>query len=418
MKKFLCIFVFAALLVGTVGGVGAYALGSGYEAVAKDVTMIKTGLTGQRIGFSDADFKCATCLKDFKSLTVVRLPKADEGTLMLGINRVEEGQSIKRRSLAALTFIPKDNGVREASFGFIIDGQPTKSETNCLLKFIDRVNLAPEIQDSVSASEALSTQSGISLYSRLSATDPEGDELEFIIVAYPKKGALTFVNKEEGRYKYAPEKDFTGYDSFTYVVRDCYGNYSAPVNIEIKVTERMSDTVYRDMTNREEYGAAVAMCALGIMNGKIIGDGSYFCPEETVSRAEFVSYALKAMGIGPDEKTKVSFFDDRDSIPSSLLGYVVKAEKMGIVDGNLEDGALKFRPNESITVYEAAEIIARLTGVKTENIATSFKEVPVFARAAVGAMIDMGVLAPDTDFTLKLSKAQAAEMLYNTIKLL
>ena len=416
MKKIFCIVLTAVLIFSTVGAVGASAIGTGVEIMAKDVTMIKTGLYGQPLRFCDSDFKCALCIKDFKSLTVTRLPSSSDGTLMLGGRRVDEGQAIKRRSLAALVFLPSDPTVKEASFSFKIDGQSVNSETTCLLKFIDKVNGAPAVADSLKVSSYLSTAEGISLFGSVGATDPEGDEIEFIIVSYPKHGSLIFTDKASGRYRYTPTGSFTGYDGFTYVVRDCYGNYSEPANVDIKVSERMSDVVYKDMTDRAEYNAAIALCALGVMNGKVVGDDIYFCPEDSVSRAEFVAMALKAYGFTPSGKLTESFFEDGADIPCSLVGYVVAAEKSGIIDGKLEDGQLFFRPNESISVYEAASVIARIIGARSAAERISDSEIPVWAREAVSVLLEQGILDKDTDLTAKLTKAEAAEIIYTMIK--
>ena len=151
MKKIFCAVLCAVLLFSAVGAVGVCAFGNGAAVVAKDVTMIKTGLSGQKISFSDADFKCALCISDFKYLTVTKLPSSTEGTLSLGGRRVNEGQTIKRRSLAALVFIPASKEVKEASFYFKVEGQSGDFETLCLMKFIDKVNYAPSVPEAVTS---------------------------------------------------------------------------------------------------------------------------------------------------------------------------------------------------------------------------------------------------------------------------
>ena len=252
----------------------------------------------------------------------------------------------------------------------------------------------------------------------MSATDKEGDSIEYMIVAYPKSGTLTVTNGEIGTYKYTPKSSFTGYDSFVYVARDEWGNYSEPCEVSLKVVERMSDIVYRDMTERGEYNAAVAMTAMGVMSGKQLGDDFYFRPDETVSRAEFVAMALKSHGIRPSAATIESYFDDNDDISPSLVGYVATAAGLGVIDGEYEDGRLTFSPDKAITVYEAASIMSRLVGA-TDNEEDTYAEmegVPVWARGGVMAMVTLGVIDSEAeDLSREVSRADAAEYLYRMV---
>ena len=217
-----------------------------------------------------------------------------------------------------------------------------------------------------------------------------------------------------GKYKYEPVDDFVGYDSFCYVVRDEYGNYSKPVEVDIKVVDRLCSAVYVDMEDREEYGAAVAMTAMGIMCGNIVGDDTYFSPDSEVSRAEFVAMAMKSLGIKADSTIKSSYFDDNGDIPTSLVGYVATAQKAGIINGVFDSGKLLFKPNEAITKYEAAKIMSVLMNVSESEEDASYSEesaIPMWARASVSAMTMLGIL-DDGDATEKVTRADAAEYLY------
>lgn len=421
MKKITSILL-AIVLTLTVFGVSASALfSSGAQVMADEVTMVKTGLSGKKLTFSDSDFKSALCIPDFNRLTVETLPSSTEGTLLLAGRRVSEGQSIKRKNVGALVFVPASSEVTESSFTFSIDKASGGAVYTCVMKFIDRINYAPRPDEATGASPTLTTQSTISVYGRISAEDPEGDELEFIIASYPKEGILTLNDNGDGGYKYTPIGSFTGYDSFTYVVRDSYGNYSEPVKVSIKVVERMSSVVFVDMTDKESYNAAVAMNAMGVMSGQTVGDDVYFLPEKTVSRAEFVAMAMKAVGMRPDSSLKASFFDDNDQIPKSLVSYVATAQRAGIIDGDFGKSGLVFRPSDTITGYEAARIMAALMGIEDETEETVFEdinEVPVWARSSVSAMYTLGIFeysevgSPES---INVTRADAAEFLYRMV---
>jgi len=391
--------------------------GLGAKIVATNVNMIKTGLIGQKISFTDGDFKSALALSDFKSITITEIPSSTEGTLLLGGRRVGKGRVIKRQSLGSLMFIPASDSVSECKFKFTVDGYAGGAEIECILKFIDKVNYAPKATgDSVGAGN-VSTQQAISFFGNLTATDPEGDDIEYIIVSYPKNGILTMVDESNGRYQYTPIGNFKGKDKFTYVARDEYGNYSEPTSVTVKVNERMCDTVYRDMEDREEYNAAVAMTAMGIMSGRQVGDDLYFDPDKTVSRAEFVTMAMKCAGIRADSTITSTYFDDDDDISVSLKSYIATAQRTGLIVGDFKDGKLLFSPDEEITRYEAAKILATLLGSDAEGEESVFatdNDIPVWARAGVYAMCSLGIFDSEDNASLsdKITRGDVAEYLY------
>ena len=404
--------------VSMLGITGQAFLGTGYALAAAEVKVIKTGLYGQKLTFSDADFKQAYAITDFNTVTIETLPASTEGTLLLAGRRVKAGQTVKRRNLAAMIFVPASAEVTESSFEYTLRYGGVEQAGVCEMKFIDKVNYAPKTPEAKESSLTLKTQSEISVYGRLEGYDPEGDKLEYIIAAYPKNGALTFTDKDAGTYRYTPSGSFTGYDSFTYVVRDEYGNYSEPVEVGIRIVERMSNEVYADMTDRSEYNAAVAMSALGVMSGKTLGDGKYFMPDETVSRAEFVAMAMKAAGMKADTSLSRTFFDDNTDIPVALVSYIATAQRLGIVDGDYTEAGLVFEPNRGITKNEAAKIIGSILGLKeSEEDSIYFDNATVShsARSSVAAMFTLGIFEGEVESfsgTDIVTRAEAAEYLY------
>lgn len=419
MKKILSLVIVTALSVSILClGVTSASAYWGYSAqvLASDVNMIKTGLVGQKICFSDADFKSALLLDSFDSITVTEIPSSTEGTLLLGGRRVGKGRVIKQKYLGTLVFIPASDSVSQCSFKFTVEGYAGGAEIECIMKFTDRVNYAPKI-DSGSVATSVSTQKSILVYGNMAATDPEGDAIEYIIVSYPQHGSITLVDASQGRYYYTPSGNFKGKDKFKYVARDEYGNYSKPVTVSIKVVDRMCDTEYCDMTDREEYNAAVAMTAMGIMSGRLLGDDLYFQPDETVTRAEFVTMAMKSIGIRADSTLGSTLFDDDGDISPSLKGYIATAQRIGLINGDFKEGKLVFSPNEEITKYEAAKILSTLIGADAEGEESVFatdSDIPVWARSAVTAMYSLGIFDEGSEDSLSSSvtRADVASYLY------
>ena len=410
VKGIVCILVMA-LFIGTGSIVAEADFGIGVQVMAEGCSLVKTGLAGKRLSFSEADFKSALNIADFDSITITSVPSSTDGTLTYGGKRVIAGRVIKRKNIGLLSFIPKSDSVSEAKFTFTVEPSSSGAEIECVMKFVDKVNYAPEAESVTMAN----TQSGIACYGRLSGKDPEGDAIEFMVVRYPKYGELT-LDKDSGRYSYLPGDGYVGKDKFTYVARDAYGNYSAIETVTVKVVERMCDTVFVDMEGREEYNGAVAMAAMGIMNGKIVGDDVYFEADSKITRAEFISMAMKAMGIKADSTITKSFFDDDGDIPKSLKSYVSTAARLGFANGDFIDGRLVFGPNEEITNYEIAGVLAAMAGLKGDDETAEFADidgVPVWARASVSAMYTLGIFDIDvTQPDAVATKADVANYLY------
>ena len=147
MKKLIVLWVLIAVLVSAVGFTGYALFGSGYTVVANDVKLIKTGLIGQKLTFSDSDFKSAYAITDFDSVSIDTLPSSNEGTLLLAGRRVKEGQRIKRKNVAALIFVPASTEVTGASFDYTLSYGGTDTPGKCEMKFIDKISTWKPLKD-------------------------------------------------------------------------------------------------------------------------------------------------------------------------------------------------------------------------------------------------------------------------------
>lgn len=417
-KKIIAALLLAALMASTVGGVVVHAgFGSGVGVIASDTKIIKTAIKGQKVIFSDTDFKQGLCLVDFEKIKIKSIPLSSEGTLMLAGRRVGEGMEIKRKNLGAMVFIPASKDVTECKFIFTTESFADGAEVEFIIKFTDKINSAPVTNNSLTQETSLSTQREISVHGRMSATDSENDALEYLVVSYPKVGVLKVIDKSTGEYLYTPPEKYTGTDSFSYVAMDEWGNFSKICTVDIEVKERMSEIVYVDMKNHPDYCAAVTLTSMNVMDGKLIGDGVYFMPQEYVTRAEFVTMAMKCAGINPDPALSGSFFDDNDEIPTAMLQYVSTAQSLGIICGKFEDGQLLFKPNENITKYEAGVIMSNILGATYDGEIPVFEDIsdaPVWAHADIYAMCQLGIFESDSNeigASAALTKAETARFL-------
>lgn len=420
MKKIILAIIIITMLTLTFTTVIGASFGTGIEVIADECEIIKTGLLGRKMTFSDADIKQGLCIADFDSIKITKLPKSTEGTLLLAGRRVSEGATIKRKNLPALVFIPASRDVTDAEFAFTVKGYGSDCEIVFKIRFTDKVNYEPEIIRDSEKNKTVTTQREISAHGKLNAKDNEGDKIEFIVVSYPENGTLELDNTS-GEYVYTPDKSYTGADSFIYVARDEWGNFSKTDEITISVAERMSEVIYRDMKDRKEYNAAVTLTAMGVMGGSVIGDGIYFKPDENVTRAEFVAMAMKTLGVGADNSLTETYFDDNSSIPTPLVSYVATAQKHGFIEGSFVNGKLIFRPNEKITKYEAAVILAGICNLEageTKPIFSDIYEIPVWARDDVYALCSIGVFESESQTIAgktELTRAECASYLYKML---
>ncbi len=396
--------------------------GSGVAVVSEDVKVIKSALYGKKLALCDLDIKQALCISDFKEITITKIPKSTEGALMLGGRRVSEGATVKRKNIPSLVFIPASKEVESASFYFTVDNLMDGKEIEFLIRYTDKINYEPEIKSAETASAEVSTQREIGVYSKMYATDAENDKLEYMIIGFPRYGNIEVLDKESGEYLYTPPYSFVGNDSFTYVCRDEWGNFSKPCTVNISIDERMSEVVYYDMLTRKEYSSAVAMSAMGIMNGNIVGDNVYFNPDKEVTKAEFVAMAMKCADVKCDASISSSFFDDNGEIPQALLSYVATAQRKGIIQGSFSGGRLLFNPNEAITKYEAGFIMANLLNLEYEGempVFNDYTAIPTWARSAIYSMHALGIFESDEGNINPqdtVSRAECAEYLYRLYK--
>lgn len=393
-KRIILAVLIVAIAISCVFTNVAYAsFGSGVAVMADAKEVIKSALAGSKVVLSDIDFKQGLCITDFESVKIETVPKSTEGTLMFAGRRVGEGTVIKRKNIGALVFIPAAKDVTECRFTFTIDGVADGKAIDFVIKFLEKVNYAPKV-DGVIETASLTTQRDISLHGKMNGTDSEGDTLEYVIIKYPEVGSIKLLDKNSGDFLYTPPSSFVGETEFTYVVRDEYGNFSKPAVVPIKVSERMCETTYNDMKNDVGEVAAITLTAIGAVDGRLIGDGVYFCPEETVTKAEFLVMAMKCMGVNPDKSLTSVYFDDADKVSTPMMPYVATAAKMGIISGEFDGEKLNFYPNDAITKYEAAIIMSNLADIEpsgTVEVFADSESYPVWAEAAIIEMCSAGI---------------------------
>ena len=409
------LFILAMLTSLLLTYASAERISDGATHFTEDAMLIKTGYLGQTVTFREKDFEQALGTSKLNSVTVTTLPEAGEGSLLLSSSRVSAGDSIPASALDLLKFVPADKTVSESRFTFTAGNIAGGAEIVCRIRLVDKKNAAPT---TAGASLSVMTQSDISYFGTLGATDPDGDGLFFRVTAYPEHGTLTLLDRATGAFRYTPDEGYAGKDVFSYVVRDEYGHFSREAELSVSVKRRTSSLVYEDVAGTKNELAAISLSDAGVMLGRLSGDGMYFDPEATVSRGEFTVMAMKVAGVSPLLTAFNTCFDDNEKIPASIRPYIATAQAKGIVRGSFDGTGLYFDADRPITAAEAAVIVCKLMKVEADAscaVLAAGGDIPVWAQAEVGTLHAMGALEAPT-VNSAMTRADTAALLYNFLK--
>ena len=389
------------------------------HVLAAKTDMRVATLVGNDYAFDKQDFARAMNLSSIDYVTVTRLPDPVEGALYVGSDGVVTGQTLRAADLSLMTFEPATAAVGQSSFGFTVNG--SAYEMTCVVCVLKSVNASPSTSAVPAQSGGLQVYANTPACGVLGGYDPEGDELTFEIVKYPAKGIVTVTDTATGAYTYVPGKDFVGTDAFIYVVRDCYGNYSAAGTVSVTVQACTLNRTFDDLDGKACLTDAMRMSELGLMSGTQKGSLYCFEPGREISRVDFLVTAMNAVGMTCAPVASTGFADDAE-IPDAMKGYVKTAYEKGYVSASGKQGELYFKPNETISRGEAAVILSNLIGYANQKLPTNFSDtVPTFAEDAVVSLYSLGILqTPDgsVQASAAMTRADVAMWLAKTISLI
>lgn len=210
----------------------------------------------------------------------------------------------------------------------------------------------------------------------LRASDPEGELLRYQLESKPQRGTVTL--EEGGTFVYTPKKNKVGEDSFTYSAVDLAGNVSNTATVRVTIRQPLDAETFDDLSRTEQF-PAMWMREQGLYGGQRMTDKLCFCPEDTVTRGEFLAMAMELAGIEPDVGLETQVFVDQAEAANWLRPYLCSAMRRGIAKGIPCAAGLEFRPNEPITSRDAAAILARTFGTENALPVGSFEEAPAQA---------------------------------------
>ncbi len=434
MKKttsLLCSAALSAVILTTVAtGSLAYAeenkapalVSPALSVIAEDNGMAMAGLIGNDIAFEHDDFARALNVASVDSIIITQAPDISAGELRVGSTVVNSGQKISASSLSRLTYTASSRESTRASFRFRTED--SGYDLPCELYLLTKQNHSPTLSEVPKNYLQVSTHKNITLYGTLPCHDPEGDKTIVEIVSYPKEGTLCLSDKYTGEYIYTPASGYSGKDSFVYVARDIYGNYSASREVSLEVTKPTVSVKYDDMENSPHYNAALTMAEKGIMSGTQVGTDTYFYPNGTVSRGEFVVMVLHAVGMEEVGEVSSTGFADDAEIPDYMKDYISVACSLGYIKGVQTESGMCFQANRAITRAEAAVMLGNILDLDTPTVLPTFADsadIPAWAAPSIYSLNSVGVFSA-TDGNISpldaITRADAASVLSNLISYL
>lgn len=411
ISKIIC-SVLSAIFILQMSATATSGTFSSLDIIREQLTLEKCVSAQSPLIFTSDDFENALGT-ELEYITITALPDPSVGVLKFAGNDVYENQSIIRKNISLLKFVPTTASIESTEFEFSGIGGDLVSSAVCNISVLDTENKAPLCQNS-----SFEVFSGIQFTEKLPCSDFEGDALTVEVLSYPQNGILR-VNGES--FTYTALETFNGKDSFEYRVSDVYGNSSASSEIVLSVSEPSTKVRYDDMNSHWGYTSALAMTELGLMGGKSEGDKLLFCPEEEISRGDFLAMAMIICGYEENITLgSVSAFADDKNIPHNIKSYASYAQSVGIVSGYESASGQIFGSTDSITRAEAASMISRMLenkGYDVLPIDYADIDAPAFAKKSMGHLLGIGIISGDTDGNLmadsKLTRVQASKMLTN-----
>ncbi|MBE6984453.1 MAG: hypothetical protein E7434_02345 [Ruminococcaceae bacterium] len=351
--------------------------------------------------FSEADF-CISDMGSVDGIFVTAVPEADVATLKLGSRSILAGDVLSAESLGKLRLIPITAESCDAVLCYLpIYANHVADPAEVTVRIQSGKNEAPKVNN-----VEFETYKNIANDGKLSAEDPEKGALTYQLVDAPKRGSVKLSN--DGTFLYTPQDNKVGEDRFTYTATDEAGNVSTPATVNIRILNPTDKMTYSDMEDDTMHFEAIWMREAGLYGGKQLGSQLCFCPNETVSRSEFLVMAMELMQL-PKENGSTAVFADCKEVPKWVQGYLSSALRHGIIRGESSQDGLCFYPDKPISTQEAAVMLQNMLQLPIPT-SFSYNAYPAWSGKAVMALSDAGIIADynSTEMTVR----DVAQLLY------
>lgn len=303
--------------------------------------------------FSAEDFATGE-VPDLNGIFVTAVPEDSVAAVRLGDRIIRPGDLLTVDVLDRLRLSPACQENCNAEFAYQpVFGGALGENTRLTIRIQSGKNETPK-----AIQQEFETYKNIANDGVLTGCDPENAQLTFQLVEKPKRGTVKL--EADGTYVYTPDKNKVGEDSFTFTVTDEAGNVSSPAKVNIKILKPSEAMTFADMEGNPDAFEAMWLCERKLSSGRSIAGTPCFCPEDTVSRTEFLIMAMELMDVPVDSKLTISGFTDAKDAPAWVQPYLASAMQRGLVNGEVRETGLLFRPNDPVTGREAAVMLQNI----------------------------------------------------------
>lgn len=250
----------------------------------------------------------------------------------------------------------------------------------------------------------------------LSAYDSDGEELNYEITTAPVKGDIEL--EDDGSFVYTPRQDKKGKDYFGYRAIDSEGNGSQEATVIITIEKQKSDVSYSDMEGNAAEYAAVLLSEKGVFTGQQLCGRYQFCPEEIVSRGEFMSMCMQLAGSNVVSGVVNTGYSDDDSIPVWMKSYVAAAAMNGISFAAEDKNNAEFAATRPVNKSEAAVILSNVLGLKSVSYMPLLDELDENAAQACADLTAYGIIKEGRLLGDEMTRAEAAILLASAAEIL
>ncbi len=372
------------------------------------------GSSGQAYRFTALDFMSALPEEqELQGIIITSLPTT--GTLRFSGRPLMEGEAVTAATLDLLSYMPVNDYDVDTSFSFlpVYAGGVSEHVLSAGIVLTHKENNPPIAQNM-----ELKTYKNIAISGMFAATDPDGDALTFRITTKPRRGDM--VIHEDNSFTYTPFQNKTGTDTIQYVAIDVFGNTSPEASVTVKIDKPSTKATYADMEGHPAYYDALCLLEAGVFTGENMCGRLYFSPDSPVSRAEFITMALKVVGVDNVTPVVITGFADDASMAGWVRPYAQAALKAGIISGvETADGRKFLDADRPITMAEAAVILNKAMQIaNVKQTAIELGAVPAWAEQSVINMDAVGTVQSELveNWQVSVTRADAASMLNRSIE--
>jgi len=156
------------------------------------------------------------------------------------------------------------------------------------------------------------------------------------------------------------------------------------------------------------------MRAAGVARGIVTDQGTFFRPNQNVSRAEFAAMLTRLLGINPAHYSLAgNEFLDHNQIPNWARPYVAAMFQRGYITGRAAPNGVRFDADSFITRTEAFVILGRLLDTYApDSVLHGFSDhaqIPGWARPEIARLVAEGLLTGTGGRLLPLNNITRAE---------